>query len=151
MISLMYHSRSVLRTDDDDYFSHMALLLTQCLDANVKSGVTGVLALSNDRFLQVIEGSAEAVDATFTRIARDPRHGSVQLLSRKAIAERNLPEWSMAFVGPPVDASPLFDHIDAIGGAPVPHHAIVAELLRRVPMSRVWSVPFQFDCPNLRH
>ena len=60
-------------------------------------GVTGMLFYGNGTFLQVIEGEATTVDELVGKIARDPRHEDIRILSRKAIEHREHPDWSMGF------------------------------------------------------
>jgi hypothetical protein len=77
---------------------------------NDRDGLTGTLMVGRKSFLQVLEGSFEAVNATFARIVRDPRHSRVQLVSFEVIEERLFDEWQMRGVGlfefdPPVSRS----------------------------------------------
>lgn len=64
---------------------------------NRRSGVTGLLLFNGQRFLQLLEGPADAVEATFARIERDPRHRGVTLLSRREAEFRTFSNWSMTF------------------------------------------------------
>lgn len=64
---------------------------------NEAAGITGMLLYSDGSFLQVLEGPADAVEATYARIHRDPRHHGVLLLLRCEVAEREFGDWSMAF------------------------------------------------------
>lgn len=59
-------------------------------------GVTGGLAASDGRFLQVLEGPATAVDALLMRLYRDPRHTELTVLSTRSIATRRFSDWAMA-------------------------------------------------------
>ena len=49
------------------------------------------------RFMQVLEGEAAVVDATYGRVKLDTRHHSPILLSRHEIDEREFANWSMGF------------------------------------------------------
>jgi hypothetical protein len=64
---------------------------------NRANGVTGLLMYNGKRFLQVLEGPAEAVEATFNRIRRDSRHRGAVLLARRTIEQREFGDWSMGF------------------------------------------------------
>ena len=64
---------------------------------NQARGITGLLMFNGKRFLQVLEGPDGAVEETFARIRRDPRHRAHVMLSRKAISAREFGDWSMAF------------------------------------------------------
>jgi hypothetical protein len=86
------------------HFSQTELrtMLKSARPRNERRGVSGVLLYKSGSFLQVIEGEAPAVDELFGKIATDPRHKDVLLLSRREMKERNFPTWNMGFVA--VDA-----------------------------------------------
>jgi hypothetical protein len=63
---------------------------------NALDGVTGLLLSDGYRFVQVLEGSPEAVDETMARIRQDARHERIKVLSDKAVAAREFGQWSMA-------------------------------------------------------
>jgi len=63
---------------------------------NAESGVTGVLVLVGDYFFQVLEGPADAVDATLTRIEADDRHQDIILVGKpESVPHRLFGEWAM--------------------------------------------------------
>ena len=62
---------------------------------NGKAGVTGILAFGAREFLQCLEGSREAVNATYARILGDPRHQDVQLIDCREIDQRWFGDWGM--------------------------------------------------------
>jgi hypothetical protein len=64
---------------------------------NKRVGVTGILLFNGKRFLQLLEGEAEAVTATYRRIARDPRHYAIVKLSEREIEDREFDVWDMAY------------------------------------------------------
>jgi hypothetical protein len=64
---------------------------------NKEAGITGMLLYKDGQFMQVLEGTLEAVTATFSRISRDPRHHGIMVLVNGAVQERRFPGWSMAF------------------------------------------------------
>lgn len=66
--------------------------------ANARHGVTGVLCYGNGVYLQVLEGSREAVSRLFMNIARDPRHHDILLLHFHEVNEREFSGWSMGCV-----------------------------------------------------
>jgi hypothetical protein len=93
MIQISYLSRAA-----EPFSSEQLLaLLQQCHANNTARGVTGMLFYGNGTFLQVIEGDDPVVDELVARIARDPRHDDIRILSRKAITQREHPDWSMGF------------------------------------------------------
>jgi hypothetical protein len=62
--------------------------------------VTGVLChcATSKIFMQVLEGGRGAVSALYNRIAQDPRHRDIVLLSYEEIGERSFSGWSMGQV-----------------------------------------------------
>jgi hypothetical protein len=72
-------------------------MLKEANERNKKTGVTGMLLYKDGQFMQVLEGEAEAVTATFSRISADPRHHGIMVLVKGAVKERRFPGWSMAF------------------------------------------------------
>lgn len=64
---------------------------------NAAEGVTGALLFNRDIFAQVLEGPPAAVERTFERIQRDPRHDAVMVLEAGPAGEgRAFADWSMA-------------------------------------------------------
>jgi hypothetical protein len=64
---------------------------------NNANGITGMLLYYSGSFLQVLEGEAANVHATYARICADPRHQNVTLLNEDAIQERDFLRWSMGY------------------------------------------------------
>lgn len=64
---------------------------------NRAAGVTGMLLFNSKRFLQVLEGEEGAVRAAYERIATDPRHAALVILSEKRLAAREFGAWDMAY------------------------------------------------------
>jgi len=64
---------------------------------NERHGVSGMLLYQGGNFIQVLEGPVEAVDRVLARVAKDPRHRGVIVMSRRPVAEREFGEWSMGF------------------------------------------------------
>lgn len=62
---------------------------------NAEHGVTGYLIFDGETFLQVLEGSPEAVTTTFNRIKADPRHRRLTTLSSRTASHRLFPNWAM--------------------------------------------------------
>lgn len=94
LVRLMYASRAAESVSSDD----LTAILKKSKQANPARGVTGVLCLSGGIFLQVIEGGRETVSALYNRIAADPRHHDVCLLSFEEIGERHFAGWAMGQV-----------------------------------------------------
>jgi hypothetical protein len=73
-------------------------LVQKSAEHNRAAGITGLLLLSGDRFLQVLEGPADTVNRLFGRIVRDKRHRDVRLLSFEQIGPVYFDDWSMHLV-----------------------------------------------------
>ena len=80
-------------------FSSMELreMLKESNERNKQAGITGMLLYKDGQFMQILEGTADAVTATFSRISKDPRHHGIMVLLKGAVQERRFPGWSMAF------------------------------------------------------
>jgi hypothetical protein len=61
-------------------------------------GITGVLCFSEGIFLQVLEGGRSAVNQLYNRIAADPRHTQVELMTYEEVGERRFAGWTMGQV-----------------------------------------------------
>lgn len=57
--------------------------------------VTGMLLIHEGWFVQALEGPADAVTATYDRIAGDPRHQDVTTLASGPAERREFREWNM--------------------------------------------------------
>lgn len=96
LVRLLYASRAVDAVNAEVLQS----ILRQSKAHNPSEGITGVLCFCyHERvFLQVLEGGRSAVNRRYNRIAQDPRHTDVELLSYEEIAERRFAAWSMGQV-----------------------------------------------------
>ena len=91
LVRLMYASRAAESVNQDE----LVAILKQSKHNNPDLGVTGVLCYSAGFFLQVLEGGRAPVNALYNRIAQDPRHREVLLLSYEEVEERSFAGWSM--------------------------------------------------------
>ena len=96
---LVYTSQNLLEGGEKEQKAAIAGLLAVSKRNNARVGVTGALLFNGGAFAQVLEGSRAAVEATFERIQRDPRHSDVAVLQCEPVAARGFPNWSMGFVG----------------------------------------------------
>ena len=94
LVRLMYASRAAEPVKPET----LNAILKKSTINNPSVGVTGVLCFSGDIFLQVLEGGRSQVSALYNRIAQDPRHHDVELLSYEEIDERSFAGWSMGQV-----------------------------------------------------
>jgi hypothetical protein len=73
-------------------------ILDQSRKNNPAQGVTGLLCVSDNLFLQVLEGGRDEVCELFNAIVRDDRHQQVRLLIYEEISQRRFGNWSMGQV-----------------------------------------------------
>lgn len=66
--------------------------------ANARCQITGVLVLAGNCFLQVIEGSPQAIEVLLRRIQTDPRHSDMSLLADEPTRRRSFAQWNMGCV-----------------------------------------------------
>jgi hypothetical protein len=94
LVRLLYASKAV----DDVSQEELLGILSQSKANNPERGITGVLCSSGRIFLQLLEGGRMQVNALYNRIAADPRHSDVVILSYTEISERKFAGWSMGLV-----------------------------------------------------
>ncbi|MEJ1935248.1 BLUF domain-containing protein, partial [Nostoc sp. NIES-2111] len=74
-----------------------------------RAGITGHLICDEGWFAQILEGPETAVKDLVGRIARDPRHSEMTVLSeRRLLADRTFPRWSMAMTRWSPEVRPIF-------------------------------------------
>ena len=62
---------------------------------NREVAITGLLLVREPWFVQVLEGPAEAVTATYQRIANDPRHRDIAVIESGPAPARQFSDWNM--------------------------------------------------------
>ncbi len=93
LCELVYSSIAARPLSEDD----VELLLNQARAENEKQGITGLLIFDGERFLQVLEGERDTVDALFDAIKRDRRHDDVKVFYSGDIDRRSFGSWFMAY------------------------------------------------------
>lgn len=68
---------------------------SKSLEANNARDVTGLLIVTNDRILQILEGREDAVRDLYAKIKADRRHTITKLVTEVEDEERMLLTWSM--------------------------------------------------------
>lgn len=92
--TLTYTSRASLDLEPGDLADiHQAARHLNALD-----GISGLLVFDGTRFLQVIEGSEEAIDSLVERLRRDRRHSALEIRDERPVERRSFPDWSMELV-----------------------------------------------------
>ena len=65
---------------------------------NARQKITGALGFSNQTYVQLLEGSAPALDMLLETLKSDRRHTGLTVLLRSQVVNRLVPAWSMARV-----------------------------------------------------
>jgi hypothetical protein len=92
--TLTYTSRARLDLSAGD----LAAIHDSARHLNALDGITGLLVFDGTRFLQIVEGSEEAVDSLFDRLRADPRHSALEVRDERFVEARSFPDWSMELV-----------------------------------------------------
>lgn len=127
MLQLVYISSASPAAPTD-----VAPILQTSRRNNVRDGLSGLLYADGRRFLQVLEGEPEKVEAAFARISCDPRHRAVVVLSRRDIDAREFGDWAMAHRAPGQDADAFIARIDALSAHASPDVKATFESLARL-------------------
>ncbi|MGY6532584.1 BLUF domain-containing protein [Glycocaulis sp.] len=117
---LIYHSRASFQAEAGTLSEELARILSAGLKNNPPLGLTGVLAVDGDRFIQVLEGPRRAVSSTFRRIAADKRHHDVILVICNEVDQRYFSGFSVALLREETlpqcePREPVYEHITADG------------------------------------
>jgi hypothetical protein len=104
-------------------------------EQNALDGITGLLVFNGTHFLQIIEGSENAIQDLIERLRKDPRHTGFEIRDRRKIDARSFPDWSMELVR--VKAS-YFDARDTIADR-IPESVPVAIQARLFRMTELIS------------
>lgn len=75
---------------------NMVAILAESQRNNARDGLTGALVAHQERFVQVLEGQAQTLDALLRRLAGDARHRDIVVLDRRPIEGRLFGDWAMA-------------------------------------------------------
>lgn len=62
---------------------------------NRERQVTGCMVVVNDRIIQFLEGTREAVGSLYAKLQADERHEDLQILMELVAGERVFPNWNM--------------------------------------------------------
>jgi hypothetical protein len=73
-------------------------ILEQSRRNNPARGLSGLLCVADNLFLQALEGGRDEVCDLFNTIVRDDRHRDVRLLVYSEISERRFGNWNMGHV-----------------------------------------------------
>lgn len=113
---LIYRSRCLIPQDRRKV--ELGTLFSQARSFNKHAHITGALLISDDWFVQTLEGEEAAVRTVFEKISKDPRHDSVALLDTRVVDDRVFARWAMAKVADEGEPDiPLIAHTDGISPA----------------------------------
>ncbi len=107
---------------------NLAAILAEAQRNNDRDDLTGALAAHDERYIQVIEGPASALDNLLRRLERDPRHRNIVILERAPIAARAFGQWAMASARITPELAPV---LDAVMSTSRPSAAQLVEALKR--------------------
>lgn len=93
LINLIYASSAKRQLNHADLMD----ILEKSRRNNTRLGLTGMLLYRGGNFLQVLEGTEEAVKERFDVIMKDPRHHHVTMLLKRPVDKRQFEEWQMGF------------------------------------------------------
>jgi hypothetical protein len=113
-----------------DAFDHASIqsMLQGAQRSNAGLRITGCLLFSGRCFAQVLEGDEAAVTALTQRIATDPRHTELRLLSKTRRAEREYADWSLGYLH---DVN-LDDDLETLLLIPGRSPVVVADVMERM-------------------
>ena len=92
---LIYRSHSLV--DADDRTTVLGDIFNAARRNNRGLGITGALVVTDDTFVQTLEGDESAVRELFASISRDSRHDQVSVLEETS-TDRIFGRWAMARV-----------------------------------------------------
>lgn len=96
LVQLVYTSVSTSSMELGD----IEKILKVARDTNKDNDITGMLCFNKEIFLQVLEGSRNAVNSLYQRIATDKRHDQLVILGYQELYRRDFQDWSMGFIPP---------------------------------------------------
>lgn len=86
-------------------------VLAAAQQKNRRLGVTGLLLVHDDWFVQALEGPRAAVSDLLMTIGADPRHADMEVAVFQPIDQRLFIDWSMAIARYSDDMSGLLDAV----------------------------------------
>lgn len=89
-------------------------ILAEARDRNAGHDVTGLLLFNSRRFVQVLEGTEDAVKGIYALIQRDPRHHGLVIVGEEYVTERQFGQWAMAFDDGTGDDGHLPEQVDRL-------------------------------------
>ena len=124
---LIYRSHSRIPADDRDV--GLAEIFSVARANNKRLGVTGALLITDNWFVQALEGDEPVVRDLYQRISADPRHDDVTVVESAPVDARVFSRWAMA-------------QVSELGHADIPLHATDGRIHRAAdqPLTRDQTV-----------
>jgi hypothetical protein len=114
---LIYRSRSRIGTTDRR--RQLGEIFSAARSTNKKLGVTGALLITDDQFVQTLEGHEPVVRDLYVKIGKDRRHEHIELLESGDVPERVFGKWAMAKVAADGESDiPLLANVNKGGISP---------------------------------
>jgi len=124
VVQIFYVSRATAAFDN----AQIQSILQGSRRQNARLHVTGCLLLSGHCFAQVLEGRQAVVSALARKIAADPRHVGVRVLSEGQRDERDYADWAMGYL---YDLN-LEDDLETLLMIPDRSPAVTADVMERM-------------------
>ena len=90
---LVYISRSLLEAETAS--TELNAIVEQSSHHNRQHAITGVLALIDGYFVQLLEGAPAALDLLMLHLHFDTRHTDIDVVARQIVKGRSIPAWNM--------------------------------------------------------
>lgn len=88
----------ISRYNSDNANIEVARILEQSRRNNESNGITGVLVMNENYFLQVIEGSRAVINTLLQKLIKDERHTSLRIVECHEVQQRHWSKWSMQYL-----------------------------------------------------
>ncbi len=73
----------------------LSTLANNAANNNRRLGLHGILIISGNRFLQLLEGPSKHINELYCKIVKDPRHHQIELISFETLVKAEFIDWSM--------------------------------------------------------
>jgi hypothetical protein len=114
---LIYRSHSRVAATERKY--QLGEIFSVARSTNKRKGVTGALLITDDEFVQALEGPEPVVRELYAHIYKDKRHEQVDLLESGDVPGRVFGRWAMAKVAADGEPDiPLLSNVDKGGIVP---------------------------------
>lgn len=124
MLRLTYVSRHNTRNANIE----VTRILAQAQRNNERNGITGVLVINDNYFLQSIEGARPVINELLRKLVKDDRHFSLQVIECREVEQRRWSKWSMKYLTPS-DQDKEYVHKFSVGSAFNPYLMSTSQII----------------------